>query len=126
MRVLVCGGRDWDDEEIIWTFLEGFASYAECHNMDDAEPLVIIEGQCPYGGADKAAEDWAKDARCGCGCKVGHLPFPAHPEQYPFRMRWKAFHDRNQRMLDEGKPEVMLAFKDGFDHTLSGVGRRTW
>lgn len=29
---------------------------------------------------------------------------------------------RNRRMLEEGKPELVLAFKNGFDHTLSRGG----
>jgi hypothetical protein len=29
---------------------------------------------------------------------------------------------RNRRMLEEGKPELVLAFKNGIDHTLSRGG----
>lgn len=107
MRVLVCGSRDWDDEEIIWTFLEGFAGYATCHNMDEAEPLVIIEGEAR--GADRSAASWAEDGpRCGCGCSVELERYPACWDKHGRA----AGPIRNKRMLDEGKPDVVLAFHD--------------
>lgn len=106
MRVLVCGSRDWDDEEIIWTILEGFDSY-----VDSAAELAVIEGECR--GADLMAKAWAVSSQ------VPYMRFPADWENRP---RWLAGPERNQRMLEEGKPDVVLAFKDGFDPTLSEGG----
>lgn len=104
MRVLVCGDRNWQDAEIIWTILDGLSA---------SEMITIIEGQCPYGGADKAAADYAEAAG------MDHLPFPADWENRP---RWAAGPERNQRMLDEGQPHVVLAFKDNFNWKLDKGG----
>jgi len=93
MKVLVCGGREFDD----FTML--------CDAMDaiDAKRRIktVIHGAAC--GADSLAGSWAH-AR---GCKV--QMFPAD---------WKkdgkaAGPIRNQRMLDEGKPDMVVAFPGG-------------
>ena len=104
MRVLVCGSRKWTDRAIVFRVLDGFGPTA-------ADDTTIIEGQCPYGGADAFAAEWAQiydDA-------VEHLPFP--PEIRNGVVQGPA---RNQRMLDEGKPDVVIAFKDGFQRDVPG------
>jgi len=59
---------------------------------------AIIEGRCPYGGADLHAQQWAEDRG------VKNLGFP---------MVGRAGPDRNTKMLDEGKPTHCLAFPGG-------------
>lgn len=63
-------------------------------------PLVVIHGGAK--GADRMAKDWALEK----GCDL--VPFPAEWEKYGR----KAGPIRNQRMLDEGKPDIVLAFPD--------------
>ncbi len=96
MRVLVCGGRGFDD----WKILSGALSDI-FHSMDDGDVLTVIQGGAK--GADFLARVWAKD---------NLLP----REEY--QADWKIYgraagHIRNQRMLDEGKPNLVLAFEGG-------------
>lgn len=63
--------------------------------------MVVIEGQCPYGGVDAAAGSFAYRH----SAKVDHDPFPAN---------WQALGKRagpyrNQQMVDRGA-DVCLAF----------------
>ena len=96
MRILVCGDRDWTDKSIIYSILAGYADY------DD---LVIIEGEAR--GADSIAGEWARDGG------VDLMPFPA---------KWDEFGKaagpiRNQQMLDEGKPELVVAFHNNLEES---------
>ena len=87
MRVLVCGSRDWTDEVVVERALNGL-------NLS-----VLIHGAAR--GADMLANDivsrWVEAAI----------------DSYP--ANWKkhgkaAGPIRNQQMLDEGKPDLVLAF----------------
>lgn len=102
MRVLVCGSREWSDAKVIYDVLYGITV------LNDLRPdeITIIEGQCPvgHGGADRIAQYWAEYAG------TGHLPFPGERRNGRFQGP-----ERNQRMLDEGKPDLVFAFKDGFE-----------
>jgi hypothetical protein len=98
MRVLVCGSREWTDIEMVHTVLDGLVG--RC--IDAREPMTVIGGGAR--GADAAAHCWHGP------CEVGLLTFPADWDRHGKA----AGHIRNQRMLDEGKPDVVLAFKDGF------------
>lgn len=108
MRVLICGSRDWKDEHAIGSVLEGLYTSA----VQFFEDLTIIEG-CSRG-ADWFAHHFF-DGPCEGGHasdnKVKHEHFPADWKTHgkaagPFR---------NQQMLEEGKPDVVWAFKDRFD-----------
>jgi hypothetical protein len=94
MRVIVCGGRDFNDETAAWNLLS--------HVFDDrGEPDLIIHGGAK--GADAIAGDYAN--RTKTKCQV----FPAN---------WKrdgkaAGPIRNQRMLAEGKPDLVVALPGG-------------
>lgn len=99
MRILVCGGRDYTDKEMVWGTLDGLA------RIDDANPLAtdvtIIHGGAQ--GADLLADTWA-------------ITSYAQIEHYP--ADWTAHGIaagpiRNQRMLDEGKPDLVVAFPGG-------------
>jgi hypothetical protein len=92
MRVLICGSRTWNR-------LEEIASVIERLPKD----TTIIHGAAR--GADSIAGACAEVA----GLKV--MAFPVTDEE------WKtigkgAGHIRNKRMLDEGKPDVVIAFMD--------------
>lgn len=101
MRVLVCGSRDWEDQSVMDAVLCGFARF---------EDIVIIEGGAR--GADKCAHLWAKFNA------DDHEVYTANWEKYGKG----AGAVRNKQMLVEGKPDIVLAFKDGFDYTHSRGG----
>lgn len=88
MRVLVCGDRDWTDYELVVRVLV------------DVRPTVVIQGGCR--GADACAELAAAMLR------IDMLTFSAD-----WKTHGKAAGPiRNQRMLDEGKPDLVIAFHD--------------
>jgi hypothetical protein len=94
MRALVCGGRDYDDRDHVWNVL--------CELDARRGPFaVVIHGCAP--GADTEAMIWAQT------CNRKHAPFQADWQQHGNA----AGPIRNQRMIDEGKPGLVIAFPGG-------------
>lgn len=92
MRVLVCGGRDYADSEAV------NAALSRLHAKRGI--TAIIHGDAK--GADALARQWAE------ANGIPHLPFPAN-----WNIGKRAGPIRNQRMLDEGKPDGVVAFPGG-------------
>jgi hypothetical protein len=96
MRVLVCGGREYQD------YLR-FAR-AMCALRDELGPFeAVIHGGAQ--GADWCAHLWANSP-------TGEI------SEIVFKADWathgcKAGPIRNQQMLDEGKPDLVVAFPGG-------------
>lgn len=93
MRVLVCGGRDYADQATLFGALDMLAERGPINS--------IIQGGA--SGADKLARMWA-------------ITRNEHIDEYPadWRTHGKAAGPiRNQRMLDEGKPDLVMAFPGG-------------
>lgn len=93
MKVLVCGGRDFNQREFLFKKLD------EIHSEKNIS--MIIHG-CARG-ADTMAKEWA-DKR-----QIPHLGFPAD---------WKSFRNaagpiRNSLMLSEGRPDLVVSFPGG-------------
>ena len=92
MRVLVCGGRNFKDEAAVFQTLDQIGGVAH-----------LIEGGAK--GADTLARLWANR-------NLG-------PDQLTtFEAEWRVHGKaagaiRNQRMLDEGKPDLVVAFPGG-------------
>lgn len=93
-RVLVCGGRYYSDRDHIWNTL--------CSLDVKRGPFAVVIHGCATG-ADSEAMIWAQT----CGRK--HAPFQADWNQHGKA----AGPIRNQRMLDEGKPDLVIAFPGG-------------
>ena len=93
MRVLVCGGRNYDDVQAVYRELN---SLREEHG-----PLTIIQGGAP--GADKLARAWAFLQR-----KVSLIHVPADWETHGKA----AGPIRNEKLLKEN-PDLVLAFPGG-------------
>ena len=87
LRVLVCGGRDFDDYELMKECLGRLP--ADCH---------ICHGDAP--GADKMAAGIARSF----GMQVS-----AYPARWSEQGK-RAGPIRNQHMLDDFKPKHVLAF----------------
>lgn len=93
LRILVCGGRDFSDRDLVFRTLDALARRAVIG--------VVIEGNA--SGADRIAGYWARKKR------IRNLKFPAD---------WKAHGKaagpiRNRRMLSEGRPDLVVAFPGG-------------
>lgn len=108
MRVLVCGGRDFEDFDFISAYLGNrLIDYYGWH--PDPEPygswywdnLHIIEGGAQ--GADAGARIWAR------ANYVDLIEFPADWKRHGKR----AGYLRNVQMLEEGKPDLVIAFPGG-------------
>lgn len=89
MKILVCGGRDYKDYGLVVT------------TIDDHKPTAIITGGAT--GADRLA---------GLYANVMHIPLTVYPANWKLHGK-KAGHLRNQQMLDEGKPDLVIAFPGG-------------
>lgn len=101
MRILVCGGRDFATNDN-WSEVQFL--YHEMYAITDQhaiEDLVIIHGAA--SGADNRAGEFARNL----GIKEER--YPAKWEEYGKR----AGYIRNQQMLDNGKPDLVVAFPGG-------------
>lgn len=90
-KVLVCGGRDYHNIKTVYVALDGLIP----------KPTLIIQGGA--FGADACASEWAH-AR--------------NVLERQFAADWHAHGRaagpiRNQQMLDEGKPDLVVAFPGG-------------
>lgn len=106
-RILVCGGRDYglcqSERDTIYKTLYDMSEWYPADEYGNTLPcgVFIITGGAP--GADTVAEDWAV---------VNWVPCQV------YRANW-ALHGnaagaiRNQQMLDEGKPDVVVALPGG-------------
>jgi len=91
-RLLVCGGRDYSDRDALFSALD------RVH--DRVGVGCVIHGVAR--GADSLAGEWAT-AR-----GIAQEPYPADWSQGR-----KAGPIRNRRMLEEGKPDGVVAFPGG-------------
>jgi hypothetical protein len=93
LRVLVCGGRDYDN---------GTALFAALDTAHAETPIgYVIQGGAP--GADFLAKLWAEARNVPC---------------VELRADWRAHGRsagpiRNMLMLEKGKPDLVLAFPGG-------------
>jgi len=93
MRVLICGGREWSNVRETYAYLD------RLHKRLGIS--CVIEGDAP--GADRMAGFWARKNR------ITNKKYPAN-----WAKDGKAAGPRrNQRMLDDGKPELVIAFPGG-------------
>lgn len=93
MRVLVCGGRKFNDALTLGSWLGGIHK--------DHTIALLIEGGA--SGADTMARLFAEWA--GIPVRTFHADWS--------RFGASAGPRRNQQMLDEGKPDLVIAFAGG-------------
>ena len=89
MRVLVCGGRDFTDYGLL------------CKILEEIGPTVIIAGGAR--GADTLAKIWARSN------SIDYEEYRAEWEKYDKA----AGPIRNKKMLEEGNPDLVVAFPGG-------------
>lgn len=100
MKVLVCGGRDYADVPRIWRELDRLDAKHQVREVIDGASDDVTG---PYVGADYWAHQWAL-ARNKPICRM-HADWKEHGRA--------AGPIRNKRMLDEGKPDLVVAFPGG-------------
>jgi predicted Rossmann-fold nucleotide-binding protein len=94
MRVLVCGGRDNHDEEYVEKALDRLLA-----TRGPFERLIHGDAR----GVDRMAGKWARDH--------GVLEWDFLPEWH--RVDHNDGEGRNQRMIAEGAPDLVIAFPGG-------------
>ena len=93
MKVVVTGGRTYSNREHLFEYMDLFHSRTPI--------TLLIHGGAK--GADNLAKNWAKSH----GVKI-----------LPFEAEWEKFGPaagpiRNSRMIDEGRPDAVIAFPGG-------------
>lgn len=106
MRILVCGGRDFYDWNLLKETLDNTFWY---DNTND--DFVLIEGGAI--GADFLSKAWLSTVY-----KRQYLEDNIDKHLKEFPADWKTHGKaagpiRNQQMLDEGKPDLVVAFPGG-------------
>lgn len=103
MRVIVCGGRDYgknpdgSDNDVEMDFLFDYLMDILLEHPN----MTVIQGEAR--GADALAKLWANFM------KVPVVSFPADWKKYGNR----AGPVRNLQMIEEGKPDLVVAFRGG-------------
>jgi hypothetical protein len=97
LKMLVCGGRDYDDDVRVWEVLDEVHKYC----IDNDVELTIIHGAAP--GADTLVKRWVIEH------DLEEIGFPADWDN----LKRAAGPIRNKQMLDEGKPNGVIAFPGG-------------
>lgn len=95
MRVLICGGRDYQNKQYLFETLDALYAFEDC------KWSTIIQGGAQ--GADTLAVLWAR---------ANNIPVQT------FFAEWKKYgkmagYLRNKRMLFEGRPDLIIAFPGG-------------
>lgn len=96
-HLLVCGGRSFSDEDMLWRKLD-------IYTADLGAKIVVVTGACPRG-ADAMAERWA--SKHWHTIKRFHAAWEDGPKAGPIR---------NQEMVDFLLTQVLrfaVAFHDG-------------
>lgn len=93
MKLLVCGGRDYTDEREAFRVLDSI-------RLEHPVSMVIQGGA---RGADFLGRTWAERRL---------IPFAEYPADWN-RHGKGAGPRRNQQMLDDGKPDLVVAFHGG-------------
>jgi len=89
VTALVCGGRTYADQ------------YRVFATLDALRPSAVVVGGAT--GADALAERWARES--GVPCRVFRADWQKHGKA--------AGPIRNSEMLENGKPDIVVAFAGG-------------
>lgn len=116
IRILVCGGRDFgdtavkkEDTALVASRIEEYRFIIETLNklsVPYQDGMGLVDAVIMQGGArgaDRVASDWAAVNYCEC------LEYKADWNKHGK----SAGYIRNKQMLDEGKPDLVVAFPGG-------------
>ena len=101
MRVLVCGGRDFTNKELLFNTLWNLMDQRKTEEYVCTDEYTIIHGDAK--GADSLADLFA-------------YTYGTNLDVYP--ADWNTYGKaagaiRNKQMLEEGKPDLVIAFPGG-------------
>jgi hypothetical protein len=101
MRVLICGGRNYTDVKVIRGVVEDMIGRRGQFSFLKDQVMCVIHG------AAKGADSIAGKIAAELGIAID--AFPANWKKYGRA----AGPIRNQQMIDEGKPDLVVAFPGG-------------
>lgn len=112
MKVLVCGGREYDDWDQFSREMYQLYKEADIDGYANKVNFSVVSGDAK--GADFLARVW---------CKFRYLSYQE------YKANWKKFGQaagpiRNQEMLNDSQPDVVIAFPGG-KGTADMVSRAT-
>jgi len=97
MTLLVCGGRNYADQDRVERFLD------RIHNYRPIE--LMVTGACYYGGADLLAENWARRRE---------VPYVGIPAKFKSGVKGRGEGPaRNDLMIEAMRPHLVIAFPGG-------------
>lgn len=121
MRILVCGGRDYgktetdegwivNQEEVDLLYRTLASIVKEVRSEKISTPITIIHGNAR--GADSLASDFVKR------CKLSKAEVFQNVEEKAYPANWAKYGRaagvyRNTQMLEEGEPDIVVAFRGG-------------
>lgn len=100
MRVLICGSRNFNRYDVMGRVMEPIFRYYYDPSKGTSD-IVVISGKAR--GADKMGEEWAEEF---------NLPVEEYPADWN-KYGKSAGYIRNKQMLEEGKPDLVVAFPIG-------------
>lgn len=108
MRILVCGGRDFTDKAFVYRILYDFIiNHGLTFDLDVFGPIYDWCKITIISGGAKGVDTFAINFSESYGTKLEI--YMADWEKYPKA----AGPIRNQQMLDEAKPNIVIAFPGG-------------
>lgn len=116
MRVLVCGGRDYNDYSLVKDFLD------DVHRVTEDDGITDIIHGCATG-ADSLGARWCRENKTHNGNYI---------REHRYKAKWGVYGKaagplRNQKMLKEGNPDLVVAFPrangEWGEGTLDMIGR---
>jgi len=114
VRVLVAGARRHRSEHVVEQALE------EIRERAGGAGIVLVHGGEP--GAETTALDWAE--RNGVEMDIYHAEWKKEAEGSPYPVNNPAAGaERNERMFEQGRPDMVLAFPEGDDRATRSVVR---
>lgn len=100
MKVLICGSRYFNRYDVMGRVMEPiFKHYYD--TSKGTSDIVVISGRAR--GADLMGEEWAEEF---------NLPVEQYPADWN-KYGKSAGYIRNKQMLEEGKPDLVVAFPIG-------------
>lgn len=107
MRILVCGGRDYKDKDFVYKTLYNICDEFNLWSDPDEygnklpSPVTIIHGNA--NGADSLAGNWAV---------INWTGLEVYDAEW-IKYGKRAGYLRNVEMLEESKPDLVVAFPGG-------------
>lgn len=138
-RVLICGDRNWASHQpadmfdetykttniiernLVHAFLTGlYNEHMVGFGVVHLDPFTIIEGVAR--GADGCAHWWAESSPLHSHNETHGYDTPIEFVHLPYPANWNLHHKaagpiRNQQMLDEGKPNLVVAFHNDINNS---------